>query len=393
MPIVIDVLIVLLVIGAVGIGIRMGLFKTLGMICGLVAGGLLAPWVLPLVSSAVTSDEWRSTAVIGSAVGLLALGAGIGSGIGALLRRGADKLKLRFFERLFGGVITGVAASLALVLTGAGIAAAGIPILSSAVASSNVLRAIDRVTPDPLAEGMARLHSAMLGDTVLPTIDGLLDDVDLSPVPDLGEIETDNPALATAAQSVARVSGLAECGSYQSGSGFVVADDRIVTNAHVVAGVETVMVELPGERARDGRVVYFDPVRDLAVISADVDAQPLEIAEPLGVGDAAVVQGYPHGGVFRSVPAGVAALRTMSVSDIHGGAASERSVYTLETTVVPGNSGGPLLTETGEVAGVIFAQDEARSNIGYAMSNEELIPVIAELDGMADPVSTGQCTR
>lgn len=391
MPIVIDFLIVLLVLGALGIGIRMGLFSALGMICGLVVGGLLAPWLLPMVSAAVTDDEWRATAVIGSALGLLALGAGTGSAIGALIRRGADKLKLRTVERLLGGAVTAVAASLALVLTGAGVAAAGIPFVSSAVASSNVLRAIDRVTPEPLAEGMARLHSAVLGDTVLPTIDGLLDDVDLSPAPDTGNIETDSPALDAAAQSVARVSGLAECGSLQSGTGFVVQDDRIVTNAHVVAGIETVMVELPGERARDGRVVYFDPVNDLAVIAADVDAQPLALADTLQAGDTAVVQGYPYGGVFRSEAAGVVSAGVMAVTDIYGDSASERSVYTLAASVVPGNSGGPLLTEDGDVAGVVFARDEVRSNVGYAMSNAELLPVIAALDSADGPVQTGSC--
>lgn len=392
MPIVVDILIVLLVLGALGTGVRIGLFKSLGMICGLVAGGILAPWVLPLVSGAVTSDEWRSAAVIGSAVGLLLIGASLGGAIGSLLRRGADKLRLRFIERLLGGIVTAVAASLALVLTGAGVASAGIPIVSSSVASSNVLRTLDRITPEPLADGMARLHSAVLGDTVLPTIDGLLDDVDLTPAPNLGAIDTDSPELDAAAQSVARVSGLAVCGSMQTGSGFVVADNRIVTNAHVVAGVETVMIELPGERARDGRVVYFDPVDDLAVVAADITAPPLSLAEQLEPGDAAVVQGYPYGGNFRSVAAGVASLRDMLVTDIYGSDATERSVYALETTVVPGNSGGPLLTEAGEIAGVIFAQDELRPNVGYAMSNAELTPVVDALGGMDSAVSTGGCT-
>ncbi|WP_293696684.1 MarP family serine protease [uncultured Agrococcus sp.] len=394
MPIVIDVLIVLLVLGALGTGLRIGLFSSLGMICGLVVGGILAPWVLPLVSSAVTDDAWRGTAVIGSAVGLLLLGAGAGAAIGALIRSGADKLKLRVLERLLGGIVTTVAATLALSLTGAGIAAAGIPFVSSAVASSNILRAIDDVTPAPLTDGMARLHGAILGDTVLPTIDGLLDDVDFSQTPDLDGIETESPELAQAAMSVARVSGLASaCGSLQSGSAFVVDDGMLVTNAHVVAGVETVMVELPGERAQDGRVVYFDPAQDLAVIAADVEAPPLDIADSVQPGDAAVVQGYPHGGAFRNVPAAVAASGTIAVTDIYGGSASERSVLTLEAVVEPGNSGGPLLTESGEIAGVIFAKDETRANIGYAMSNEELLPVVDALGSMDTPVSTGTCNR
>lgn len=389
---VVDVLIVVLLIAALVSGIRSGLFSVLGMLCGLVAAGLAAPWVLPWLSGLTASSEWHGLSVVGGAVLLLAIGASIGAGIGALFRHGADRLRLRYVERLLGGLLGGVAAALALALTGAGIAAAGIPVVSASVASSVVLRTIHDSTPRPVAEAMARLHSAVLGDTTLPAIDGLLDESDLAIAPDPAGVDTDDPALAAAAESVARISGVARaCRVMSSGSGFVVADDLIVTNAHVVAGVEAPIVELPGEPARDGRVVYFDPVDDLAVISADVIADPLPLSDALGAGDGAVVQGYPHGGPFRTVPAGVIRSGAMLVDDIYGANAAERSVYTLRADVQQGNSGGPLLTQQGAVAGVVFAQDLAQSGVGYAMTNAELLPVIAGVDPTAGAVSTGSC--
>ncbi|UWF76997.1 MULTISPECIES: MarP family serine protease [Microbacterium] len=388
----VDIVIVLLLFAAFVAGLRAGLFSALGMVCGLIAGGLAAPWALPAVAGLVTDEAWRGPAVVAAAVLLLAAGAGIGAAMGSLLRRGADRLRIRVAERLLGGAFSLLAAVLAVVLAGAGVASAGIPVVSSAVASSTVLRTIDGMTPEPLDEAMARLHEAVLGDTVLPTIDGLLDDSDLSIAPDAGEIDTDNPQLARAAASVARLTGVArECQAMLSGTGFVAAEDRIVTNAHVVAGVQTLRVELPGEPARDGHVVYFDPVDDLAVVAADVDAAPLPLGQALSPGAGGVIQGYPHGGPFRTVPAGVAASDPMTVADIYGGTGAERDVYALRAQVEPGNSGGPLLTETGEVAGVVFARDEARADVGYAMTNAELMPALEAAQGADQPVATGRC--
>lgn len=389
---VIDLLIVLLLILALGAGLRAGLFATLGALSGLVAGAVATPWVLPLVARAIPDSNWRAVGVVGTAILLLAMGASIGAGIGSMFRRGADRLRLRLVERLFGGLLGLLAATLAVSLTGSAVASAGIPQVSSAVASSTALRTLDRLTPEPLGEAAARLHAAVIGDTVLPTLNGLLDEGLFTPVPDADQIGLDDPALAAAAESVARISGFAyACGTLPSGSGFVVAEDRIVTNAHVVAGVETPLVELPGEPARDGQVVYFDPVDDLAVIAVDIDAQPLPIDDSLEPGDGGVVMGYPYGGPFRAVPAGVAATGPALIDDIYGETSSERFVHALRAEVAPGNSGGPLLTESGAVAGVVFARDEVHPDVGYAMTVAELLPVIAVLDDTAAPVPTGRC--
>jgi S1-C subfamily serine protease len=394
MPAVADVIILLLLVIGLTAGFRAGLFSTLGAACGLLAGAAATPWVLPLIARELPETGWRSAAVIAAAAGLLALGGCIGAAVGALIRSGADRIRLRPLERLLGGALGLIAAVTSVSLTGSAVAASGIPGVSSTVASSSLLRYLDRVTPEPLVEAMARLHSALLGDTVLPAIDGLIDESLVLASPDLSRVDTDDPALAAAGASVARISGIAHgCGTMPTGSGFVVAEDRIVTNAHVVAGIDTPLVELPGQPARDGRVVYFDPVDDLAIVAADVDAAPLPLDDALAPGGVGAVQGYPHGGPFRTVAAGVLATGSTTVPDIYGSGGAQRFVHTLDAVVQPGNSGGPLLTEAGAVAGVVFARDAVRPGVGYAMTLAELLPVLATLDASAEPaaVPSGRC--
>ncbi|WP_261166454.1 MarP family serine protease [Microbacterium sp. Marseille-Q6965] len=385
---VVDVIVIAVIVVALLSGLRVGLFTGLGAWAGIAAGALLSPWLAPLASRAVPEPAWRGAALLATVIALLAVGCAIGTAIGAMLRRGADRMRVGALDRLLGGLAGAVAATLAAALAGSVVATAGIPVVSAAVASSGVLRTINRLTPDPVAEALARLRSAVVEDA-LPTIGGIIDPTTVLPSPDL---DVDDPALAAAAASVARISGVAyACGTGSTGSGFVVAEDLVVTNAHVVAGVESVVVELPDRPAVDGRVVYFDPVDDLAVISADVAAEPLTVTTPLGIGAEAAVLGYPYGGPFQTRAGTVMSVGPVEIADIYGGPPTARDTYALAAEVRPGNSGGPLLTPDGEVAGVVFARDEANPGIGYAMTTAELEPVLGAVGPADAPVSTGSC--
>uniref|UniRef100_UPI0013E39C0B MarP family serine protease n=1 Tax=Microbacterium sp. CPCC 204701 TaxID=2493084 RepID=UPI0013E39C0B len=224
----------------------------------------------------------------------------------------------------------------------------------------------------------------------LPRLGELLGPAVVDPAP---PVALDDPELERAAASVARISGTAyACGRGSTGSGFVIAPDRVVTNAHVVAGVDRPLVELPGVAAREGRIVYFDPIDDLAVIAVDdLGAAPLPFTSTLAAGAAAAVQGYPHGGPFTMVTAGVQSTGTATVPDIYGDSWNPREIYSLQAEVRPGNSGGPLLTADGAVAGVVFARAEHNATVGYAMTMAELTPVAAQAPSLGDQVSSGRC--
>lgn len=387
---VVDIVLILLLVLSVVVGVRRGLLASLGMFLGLAAGGAGAYWVMPLVGEWVPDSFWRTIAVVGSGVALLLVGAWIGAAITRPLRRGVDRARLRVPERVLGGVVNLLAAALAISFLGGAIVSTGTPILSTALASSSVLRTIDTLTPAPVRSTLAELRGTVFGDG-LPTVGELLRPALVPTAPD---VALDDPALTRAAQSVAKITGVAySCGITASGTGFAVSPDRIVTNAHVVAGVTQPVVELPGQSAREGRIVYFDPIDDLAVIAVDdLGATPLPIVPTLSLGSPAVVQGYPHGGPFTSGAAQVTSVGTVQVPDIYDDRTAPREIYALAAVVRPGNSGGPLLTPAGEVAGVVFARSDSDDDVGYAMTPSELLPVVALLPGLTRAVESGACT-
>jgi S1-C subfamily serine protease len=143
-----------------------------------------------------------------------------------------------------------------------------------------------------------------------------------------------------------------------------------------------------------GRVVYFDSQHDLAVVAVDgLPAAPLALSGDLPGGSPAAFAGYPHGGPFQSKPATVQDIATVLVPDIYGDNAAPEDVYRIAGDVQPGNSGGPLLTTGGEVAGVIFAKATSQADLGFAITMDDLGPVAAQAPGLGNAVSSGQCIQ
>ncbi|MEY8567597.1 MarP family serine protease [Corynebacteriaceae bacterium 7-707] len=397
---IVDLIVVALLLLSLSAGLRAGFFSSLGSLVGLVGGALLVPWAVPAVVDVVSDPSWRWLAGGLTISALLLAGAGVGSSLGSLVRLGADRLKLRVPERILGGAVSTVAAAVALSLVGTGVATAGIPGLSPAVSSSAALRTVDGLLPDRLREAGDEIRAALFDETFLPSVPG---SAVPAPPPGRGPSapatpenqlpDPESPALVNAAASVARVSGIASaCRMMPTGSGFVAADNRVVTNAHVVAGVDAPVVTLQDGQAADGRVVYFNEDDDIAVIAVDLDARPLPLKGDVVPGDVGVVQGYPGGGPFQSVTARVVtAGPTRFGGDGAGVPPSVRSVLRLQTEVVPGNSGGPFLTPEGQVAGVVFARDETTPSTGYAVPVDALDQAAPAFTADAPSVPTGQC--
>ncbi len=235
MPIV-DIALIALLAVALAVGLSRGFLATIGFFAGLALGAVAAYWVLPFVGQWVTDLAWRGPAMIGAGIALLVIGSGLGSAVGNFFRRGADRIKLRVPERLLGGVVNVAAAALTISFVAGSLTPVGVPVVSAALGSSTVVRTIDDLTPAPVRGALADLRGTIFADGI-PRLGEL---IQIGPVPTTPSIALDDPALTQAAQSVARISGTAyACGITSSGSGFVVADGRVVTNAHVVAGVDT----------------------------------------------------------------------------------------------------------------------------------------------------------
>jgi len=140
-------------------------------------------------------------------------------------------------------------------------------------------------------------------------------------------------------------------------------------------------------------VVLFDPNLDFAVLrtSGTLAATPLALDpanEPRGTVGA--VLGYPGGGDFTVSPAAVLQRQTAVGRNIYDAGLVHRDIYVLQAVVRPGNSGGPLVSPTGQVVGVVFAMSTTNANIGYALTSAE---VIAEVNQAANSgaVTTGAC--
>lgn len=167
------------------------------------------------------------------------------------------------------------------------------------------------------------------------------------------------------------------------GSGFIVSHDGfILTNAHVVRGVDEVTVKLTDKRKFTAKVVGYDERTDIAVIKINASNLPkVTIGDPekLRVGEAVVAIGSPFG-FENSVTSGIVSAKGRSLPD-------ENYVPFIQTDVAvnPGNSGGPLFNLRGEVVGVnsqIYSRNGGYQGVSFS------IPIDVAMD-VANQLKTG----
>jgi len=385
--IVLDVLLIIVLVGYAVYGYRRGFAMSVGGILGVVVGSVLAFFAIPLVTGWVGDSFWRLPAVLLTVIGVIVGCFALGTAVGGAIRSSMAK-PIGVIDRLLGAVFSFLATALVISMLAFGLGTLGVPFVSTAIGTSRVVSTIDAVTPGPVKALEAQVR-ALVTQQGVPR---LLEAIGVGPtlaVPD-GDA---NAAQQQAVRSVVKIVGNAyACGQNQTGSGFVVAKNRVVTNAHVVAGVDEPVVQAPDGGNWTGRVVYFDPADDLAVIAVDgMPTASLPLGPTLATGDQALVAGYPLGGPFSASLAAVQGVSTVSVPDIYGQNSSPREVYSLAADVQQGDSGGPLLDSEGRVAGVTFAKS-ATSAVGFALTVSELAPVVQVAPSLGSAVESGYCT-
>jgi len=165
----------------------------------------------------------------------------------------------------------------------------------------------------------------------------------------------------------------------------------VLTNAHVVAGTQGTTIRTPQGRSLNARVVLFDPNRDVAILSVPrLGIAPLgTAAAERGTSGAAI--GYPGGGHEIAVPAVVDGEVQAEGRDIYGQNLVVRHIWITEAQVEPGNSGGPLVDQAGNVLGVIFAKSTRQSGQAYALTDAEVQPDITAAQGRTQAVDVGPC--
>jgi S1-C subfamily serine protease len=384
------VLIIMFAVNGYRQGFLVGALSFVGFFGGALVGLQLAPLVVEHVDSAFMRVAISLAAVFGLAVGGQALAAWAGTRLqNAITTPGGRKADN------IGGIFVSVLALLLVAWMVAGpLGSSSVPSINRAIRNSAIINGIDAVMPD-----QARVFYNSLRDTIA---DGAFPNVfgDLTPtrVKDVGPPDpalANSKAVALARGSVVKVTGSApDCRRKIEGSGFVFAPQHVMTNAHVVAGTRgPVTVELNGSR-KSGKVVYFDPERDLAVVDVPgLTAAALSWSTSQAESGAdAVVVGFPLNGPFKAVSARIRDVSNVPARDIYDKQTVTREVYAIRSTVQSGNSGGPLLNPDGSLLGVIFAAALDDPETGFALTDSVARPVTTATATATTEVATGPCT-
>jgi S1-C subfamily serine protease len=370
-------------------GFLVGLLSFVGFVGGAVGGLLLAPVVLGdlqpgLGVSVLAVLIVLTVAVIGQ--GLLAWGAGA-------IRARVSSEPAHRFDAAGGALLAVVGLLLAAWAVGLAVSSAAIPQASAAVRESKILRAVDEVvpiSPDVLREAFESVVAAgRFPEVVGPWVPEPILTVD-APSAALSR----DPEVREASASVVKIVGQApSCDRVVEGTGFVVAPERVMTNAHVVAGVSSPVVTAPDGDTLEARVVLYDPRADIAVLAVPgLDRPALTFRNDLARGADAVVVGYPDNGPLSAEPVRVRGEHALLGRDIYGDDTVNRDVISIRGTVRPGNSGGPLVADDGAVYGVVFAASLTDPETGYALAVSELGPALDDAPAAVEPVSTAECT-
>jgi S1-C subfamily serine protease len=392
-PNLLDAVLVLLLAYVMVRGWRQGALSQLAALGGFVIGLLVGLWAAPVVAGLFVEGAGPATAVVTIVVLVLAVlvGQGIGVAVGLRLRRAVARVGAGRADRVVGVGVGAAWLGLVVWLLSGVLAQGPIPAVAQQVRGSLVVQALDRALP-PQPEVVGRI-AAHLDDQGFPQVflGPGRGPIAAPPVPATAEASVRAAAAAGQPSTVQiRTSG---CGNVLgAGSGFVAAPGFVVTNAHVVAGFDEVIVrDTLGEHA--AVPIHVDPALDVAVLAApDVSAPPIAWADsPVTRGTEGATLGFPGGQSDMVVrPATVRARLEAVGRDIYGEEIVRRDVLALTAAVESGDSGGPFVTSDGTVGGVVFAGDPA-GNTGYALAGSEVRPVVEEAIARNEEVGVGAC--
>jgi S1-C subfamily serine protease len=388
----VDLVLVLLMLVFAVSGYRQGFVTGVLSFAGFFSGALIGLQLGPLLANQFADSGVRIIVSLTAIFGLAVLGQALAGWLGTHLRRAIRNRTGQVADDVGGAFVSLLAVVLVAWLVAVPLGVSSLPWLAKSVRNSAVLGVVDQVMP-----AQAKALSDKLRDSVdqdgFPSVFGGLTPTRVRDVP------APNPALARSQvvvngrRSVVKVLGTApSCSRRIEGSGFVYARERVMTNAHVVAGTEDVEIELNGDRF-DARVVEYDPDRDLAVLYVPGLRAPLMPFAPRDArtGTDAVVLGFPLDGPYNPQPARVRDVSNITGPDIYESGDVTREVYTIRALVRSGNSGGPLVGPEGQVLGVIFAAAADDRTTGFAVTADEAAGTASAGRERTRGTSTGEC--
>jgi S1-C subfamily serine protease len=367
-------------------GFVTGAFAT----AGLLIGGLIGVWLAPIA----LGDANPSVLVSLGALFIVILSATLGQAAfqfaGAKLRDRISWQPFRAVDAVGGAALSGLAVLLVAWALGVAIAGSGISGITPMVRGSAVLKEVDEALPES-ADGVLRAFNNVVGTTFFPRyLEPFAPERIVEVAPGPKRLLRD-PDVVRAEGAVVKIQSSNSCGRGIEGSGFLFARDRVMTNAHVVAGVENPTVQI-GDETVAGVVVYYDPDVDVAVIAVESGEAPtLSFDRTVEDKEGVAILGFPEDGPYDVEVGRVRSQQRLRSPNIYGEGAVIRDVLSLRGKVRPGNSGGPVVTSAGDVAGLVFAASLTDDETGYALTAEQVAPAAAVGLGRGAPADTGDC--
>lgn len=388
----VDVLVFALALFAGISGARQGMVTAVASFVGVLAGAVIGVRIAPALVEQFQSPAVRVAFGVTIVILLVALGETLGVWLGRAVRSRIDGEGMRQVDSVLGAVVQGAAALVVAWLVALPLTSSAYPGLTAGVRDSTVLGFVDTVMPNSLRQLPTEL-TRLLDVSGFPDV---LAPFSSTPITDVGPVDPallNSPTVRKAQPSVLKVRGRApSCSRALEGTAFVVAPERVLTNAHVVAGTSEVSVETE-DGVLDAEVVSYDPSTDAAVLQVPgLEAPSLPLApEPAATGTSALVIGYPLDGPYTASAARVREQINLRGPDIYNASTVVRDVYTVRAIVRSGNSGGPLLDESGQVLGMVFGAAVDDEETGFALTGEEIADDIAQAPALTDEVDTGAC--
>ncbi|MFG2912721.1 MarP family serine protease [Kitasatospora sp. NPDC048298] len=391
---VLDVLLIAAAVAFAVSGYRQGFVVGVLSLVGFLGGGLLAVELLPLlVLDHIGPGTTASVVAVVVVIVLAAIGQAITAHYGWKLRGHIGRRPARVLDASGGAVVNVVSMLLVAWLIGSALAGASLPTVSRQVRSSAVLGGVQNALPDDAPNWFSDF-SKVLARNGFPQVFNPFEHEPITQVDSPDPALAASPAVARARQSLVKVVGTAtSCGKTLEGSGFVFAPHRVMTNAHVVGGVNEPTVQIGGVgQLYDATVVRYDWQRDIAVLDVPkLNAPALAFAGEAKTNDSAIVAGFPENGAFNVQPARIRGRIQANGPDIYHRGQVVRDVYSVRSVVRQGNSGGPLLTPDGEVYGVVFAKSLDSADTGYVLTASEVREDVEQGGAATARVDTQGC--
>ncbi len=385
------ILILLMLVFAIS-GYRQGFVIGALSFGGFFSGVLIGLQLGPLIAERFAGPTARLVVSLGTIFALAVLGQTLAGWLGTHLRRQISSKPLQRLDDAGGALVSLVAVLLVASLIAVPLGSTPFEGLNREVRNSAILRGLNGLMPDQ-AEALSSALRNTLDTSGFPDVFG-----GLAPTR-TKEVAAPDPALKgsqivqKSKRSVIKVLGTApSCSRRIEGSGFVYANERVMTNAHVVAGTRDVSVETDRGRL-DATVVVYDPDRDLAVLYVPGLRAPVMpfVPRAAAAGASAIVLGYPQDGPYDAQSARVSDVGKITGPDIYDSGDVTREIYTIRSLVRSGNSGGPLISPNGQVLGVIFAAAADDKNTGFALTADEASSVAKTGAGRTRGAPTGDC--